>query len=832
LKPRIEALTQIPIQSPFTENIMSFSTRLCAVVTSVVAAIANCASAVPPPIANVGVLPGDNFVTLADRSQQDHVIARGADSYLVAWTETRAGGIESSDIDVFAIRLDLNGDPIGPGPFVVCATGGVQWRPRVAWNGERWLVAFESQDPTPGYYQTNIRGVRVDADGTVLDAEPILLVDDNQYCAVAGQAGEWLVTWPKYNTSGVGQSVMGRRLGNDGAFADAAPVALVTNTWWLVAANTTLTANDEYLVVTTDWSTNAVKARRVGLNGLPIGNAFTIPSASIATNGSEYYVTWLANYTNLVGSRMTSTGTLMVPAGTLITNDYSTYYTSSASYDGAMWWVTWSAANLIRTARVSASGAVLDPGGVPVPNGADGAMCYAVQMSPRFDGGVHLFWWDGRDGDSNVFRIPISADNVAGPEVGVSLGTPSQRSPDIAAGPNGAMAVAFLSEVAYLDRVLVQRLHADGTAMDEEPIEVASGTALGVPAIAWNGSMYVIVWDAGGVKARRMAADGTFIDAAPISVMTGFNVGVGALGDDFLIAATRYAATPSTIYAIGRRLDGPTGTFLDAGTIYLGGYYVSVAPRVGSDGTRWTVTYHSQWSHLSTQGDAIVQFVNADGTTTPGSNPTPYSGASGDPDIAFSGSNYLIVWRTNTLGQPDNYISGRTMAMNGSLGPAFTVGQANGRQLRPVVGWDGEQYVVAWDDQRHRESFLDARTNIYGTRVSQAGTVLDPGGLAIDVGEMPSAYAAILSKPSGETFVASARFFPEAALSSYRIGIASVGVEPMPADLNGDGAVDAMDLAILLGGWGAGAGDLVGDLDGNGVIDAADLGMLLGAWTG
>ncbi len=48
-------------------------------------------------------------------------------------------------------------------------------------------------------------------------------------------------------------------------------------------------------------------------------------------------------------------------------------------------------------------------------------------------------------------------------------------------------------------------------------------------------------------------------------------------------------------------------------------------------------------------------------------------------------------------------------------------------------------------------------------------------------------------------------------------------------DLNGDDHVDASDLAILLGAWGAAA---PGDLDGDGAVNASDLALLLGAWTG
>jgi hypothetical protein len=45
--------------------------------------------------------------------------------------------------------------------------------------------------------------------------------------------------------------------------------------------------------------------------------------------------------------------------------------------------------------------------------------------------------------------------------------------------------------------------------------------------------------------------------------------------------------------------------------------------------------------------------------------------------------------------------------------------------------------------------------------------------------------------------------------------------------LNGDGSVDASDLAILLSNWG---GSGIGDIDSSGTVDAGDLAALLGAW--
>jgi len=54
-------------------------------------------------------------------------------------------------------------------------------------------------------------------------------------------------------------------------------------------------------------------------------------------------------------------------------------------------------------------------------------------------------------------------------------------------------------------------------------------------------------------------------------------------------------------------------------------------------------------------------------------------------------------------------------------------------------------------------------------------------------------------------------------------------------DIDGNGAVDAADLGLLLAAWGAchgpRGGPCAADLDGDGVVDGVDLGLLLGAWS-
>jgi hypothetical protein len=56
-----------------------------------------------------------------------------------------------------------------------------------------------------------------------------------------------------------------------------------------------------------------------------------------------------------------------------------------------------------------------------------------------------------------------------------------------------------------------------------------------------------------------------------------------------------------------------------------------------------------------------------------------------------------------------------------------------------------------------------------------------------------------------------------------------VECEALEGDLNGDGAIDAADLGLLLGKWEQ--VDDAADINDDGIVDAADLGLLIGAWS-
>jgi hypothetical protein len=827
-----------------------------------VAAAAAVAGAQPMPVTEIGLLPGDMTVHWATNSQQDHSIAQGDSQTLVVWSDYRGRSSGSqtiqSDGDIFGIRLDPEGVAIDAVPFVIAGGMGLQRYPTVAWNGENWLVLYQSQDPVGGYFETQLRAVRVSPAGQVLDAVPILL-PPTQFTpstigmTVAGQGGQWLITRCVYHDSGYGTYLAGQRIDAGGQLLDSAPLML--NDW--VYGQTRIVVYDgEYLVVGPDWYNSAtIKARRIGLDGQPIGASFTVPGMTIASDGGEYYVTWIANCTNIVGSRMTSTGTLLNPAGTVLCADPSVgYYHTNLAHDGTNWWFEWGAADTLHTMRISPSGTVLDPGGVPLPIEIGGSVnqAYGAQLAPRSGGGVLVAWYDLRVAagyDANVFVLPVSAVNEPDAEVCASTGTASQRHPDLSPGPGNAAAVVFVSEAANDDCVLVHFLDASGqTPANSAPIEVYCGPTVGRAGMAFNGALYLIAFDVGAsglsptqIKARRMNLDGSFLDAQAFDVMPGFNADVEALGENFLVAGARVAAYPQFIDLFASRIDGPTGALLDGPVgLLLHGGYVSGAPRVRTDGIQWLVAAHSMWSHDSSQGDAILAEVPATGPPSPAFNPTPAAGGSGDLDIAFSGSKYMLVWRMNSLSNANNYIAGRIMNVDGTFPPGyFTIAEAAGRQLRPTVAWDGNTFIVAWDDQRNQQAFFDARTDVFGTRVSEDGQVLDPAGFAIQSGPDGEASAAILPRPDGVSFVASTRFVTSAPFDSYRIGLTVLGepaVEPCEdtadcadADLDGVRDSNCTSYACVAGSCletFVGFGDMGGEFGAcapDGAVDANDL---------
>ena len=95
------------------------------------------------------------------------------------------------------------------------------------------------------------------------------------------------------------------------------------------------------------------------------------------------------------------------------------------------------------------------------------------------------------------------------------------------------------------------------------------------------------------------------------------------------------------------------------------------------------------------------------------------------PDVAFDGTNYLVVWADNRAGNSDIYGT-RVTPAGTVLDPAgIPISTASGDQFSTHVAFDGTNFYVVWADRR------TGALDIYGTRLSKAGALLDGTGVAV-----------------------------------------------------------------------------------------------------
>ena len=146
------------------------------------------------------------------------------------------------------------------------------------------------------------------------------------------------------------------------------------------------------------------------------------------------------------------------------------------------------------------------------------------------------------------------------------------------------------------------------------------------------------------------------------------------------------------------------------------------APAVAFDGTNYLVVWQeertSSWDVYGARVSPAGTVLDQGGiviSTAPGNQ---Y-----EPTVAFDGTNYLVTWCDSRSGTDNRDIYGARVSPAGSvLDPAgIAISTAAGAQTSPALAFDGTNYLVAWTSEGMP----------YGARVSRAGAVLDPAGIAI-----------------------------------------------------------------------------------------------------
>jgi len=313
------------------------------------------------------------------------------------------------------------------------------------------------------------------------------------------------------------------------------------------------------------------------------------------------------------------------------------------------------------------SAQLFDASGAPVgPEFQVNAATTAYNSRPRVavaGNGDFVIVWREQYGSTYLVnaRRYDSAGTPKGLQFQVNTDTSSLVEPNIASDPNGAFVVVWSGSDGSGDGIVARRFNSSGAPLDAQEFLVNSYTTgeQDVPAVAYAGGNFVVVWegpglgDPSGIHGRR------------------FTSGGAAIGGEFLVNS--YTSSYQRQAAVA---GDPTGDFVVAwaGDAEDGSGYGIFGQKFGANG------------NAKGQEFQISSFVTGD---------QEY------PSIAMNSAGDFVVAWTSYGGQDGNGggVFGQAFRGSGStLGSEFAANTlTTGDQVVPSVGIDASgNFTVAW----------------------------------------------------------------------------------------------------------------------------------------
>ncbi len=134
----------------------------------------------------------------------------------------------------------------------------------------------------------------------------------------------------------------------------------------------------------------------------------------------------------------------------------------------------------------------------------------------------------------------------------------------------------------------------------------------------------------------------------------------------------------------------------------------------------------------------------------------------------------LLVQSQELTSGVENDLLGVFIHPDGTTDPYFNITPWAGNQYRPRVAWDGTNFVAVFQDQKARVprfglEQLDARSDLFGMRITPAGAILDPQGFLFSNSPAGEAYPNIAAL-DGRSLLTASLVRNESPLANSRIG--------------------------------------------------------------
>lgn len=462
--------------------------------------------------------------------------------HLVVWADWRGG----DDTDIYAARVDQAANVLDAGGRPLEVAPGYQHRPAVASDGDGFLALW-SDNPGVG---SDIRGARVSAAGTVVDADPLTLsaASGSQTSpAVVWDGTRYFAAWTEYSDGD--SDVVGVPVTNAGD-VEGPEVDLATGPG--SQAKPALVRNGSSVLLAwgqspVDWpppgSPNPLEvfAARV-VEGVRAGPPVRVGPGATPSAGFNGRMNLIASSMSLkvpppanppqgdvYAVRLSAEGAVHDDPAILLTGQANWQTEAAVAWNGesylVSWW-DWRPDGTRAFARVSATGEPLDGSGVLLPGGSQ------VPVAAASNGDGFLLVWPSHGGRLRGVRIGADGRPV----------DPSPFEVDPGAGKRAMNRVAVASDgqdyfVVWDQRdqnndfaleIVGTRIPALGPVSDSPPVRISSGEGHD-PAVAWTGESFLVAWfplegavtrgrPGAGVLAARVAVDGEVLPGPPIFV--------------------------------------------------------------------------------------------------------------------------------------------------------------------------------------------------------------------------------------------------------------------------------------------------------------------------